>query len=159
VHEAPRLGCRHRRYDADRLIGSSRGDRSPDRRRIPSGAGAGRLALGRVLRQRKAADDYLAGTLDGLLVINEVTATAEDRMFCLSTERIAVLDNALLREQFTDWLRDPPALTVGGPDPNALPLAVLAWAFLDAKFPCDEPAGGAVDDDIRSRLLESVPDP
>jgi hypothetical protein len=115
------------------------------------------LALAQDEAARKSADDYLAGTLDELVVINEVTATEENRMFCLSTERADVLDNALLRQEFTKWLRDAPSIAVDGQDPNGLPLSVLGWVFLDSKFPCAEAEGNTLGDDVRKRLLDSVP--
>ena len=107
---------------------------------------------------RRSAEDYLAGTLDGLIVLNEVTADDDSRMFCLSSERAGLLDNALLRQEFTDWLREAPAIALAGQDPNALPLAVLGWVFLNGKFPCAEAEQTSVGDEIRSRLLDSVPD-
>ena len=115
------------------------------------------LALAQDEAARKSADDYLAGTLDGLMVINEVTATEESRMFCLSTERAGVLDNALLRQEFTEWLRDAPSIALDGQDPNGLALSVLSWAFLDSKFPCAEAERYTLGDDVRKRLLDSVP--
>lgn len=115
------------------------------------------VALAQDEPARKAADDYLAGTLDGLIVTNEVTASDEGRMFCLTTERAGMLDNALLRQEFTDWLRDAPSIALADRDPNALPLAILGWAFLSGKFPCAETANDPVGDEVRSRLLQSVP--
>jgi hypothetical protein len=117
------------------------------------------LALAQDEAARKSADDYLAGTLEGLIVINEVTASDESQMFCLSTERAGVLDNALLRRDFTDWLRGRPSVALADQDPGGLPLAILGWAFFNGKFPCAEAGGEPVGDDVRSRLLDSVPKP
>ena len=115
------------------------------------------LALAQDEAARKSADEYLAGTLDGLIVINEVTASDEARMFCLSNERGSVLDSALLRREFTDWLRDSPPSALSGQNPGGLPLAILGWAFLNGKFPCAEAAGNGIGADVRSRLLDSMP--
>lgn len=116
------------------------------------------LALAQDEAARSAADNYLGGTLDTLIVVNEVTASGEDRLFCLSDERASLLDGVLLRQEFTDWLRDPPTITQGGQDPNSLPLAVLGWAFLVGKFPCAAAAHNPVGDETKSRLLDSLPD-
>lgn len=114
------------------------------------------LALGQSESARKAADDYLSGTLDGLIVINEVTASEDGRMFCLANERAVMLDNALLRQEFTDWLRNPPTTGLSDQDPGGLPLAILGWAFLSGKFACSEAPGEGVDEEVRSRLLDSM---
>jgi hypothetical protein len=106
---------------------------------------------------RKSAQDYLAGTLDGLIVINEVASGEDSRMFCLSDERAAVIDTALLREEFTDWMREPPSGGMSEKDRGGLPLAVLGWAFLAAKFPCEDAKPGSAGGEVRSRLLESLP--
>jgi hypothetical protein len=115
------------------------------------------LALSESEVSRKAADNYLAGTLDGLMVLNEVMSGDDSRMFCLSDERASVLDSALLRQEFTDWLRAAPEATgTSAQESGAFPVAILSWAFLAGKFPCAEPAGpGEANNDILNRLLES----
>ena len=118
------------------------------------------LALAQDEAARNAADEYLAGTLDGLLVVNEVTSTDESQLFCVSSERAGVLDGGLLRREFTEWLRDPSATALAGQDPGMLPLGALGLAFLVAKFPCEPMPGQEAnpsDAEIRSRLLRSVP--
>ncbi len=107
----------------------------------------------------RAADAYLAGALESLIVVNEV-ATAEDgRMFCLSDERSRLLDSALLRREFVDWLRAPAAGRAPDPAQGRLPLAMLGWSFLAQKFPCTSPGPQPLDEGLRSRLQDSVPKP
>lgn len=118
------------------------------------------LALAETDGARESAENQMAGTLVTLVVMNEVLGGGESSLFCLSDERASVLDIPLLRQEFTDWLREtPPSL---GPDEAAggLPVSMLALAFMSAKFPCDtKPVTGTGDSDaeIRSRLLRSAP--
>ena len=95
------------------------------------------LALSQDDASRSAAEQYATGTLDALLVLNEVTATDEWRLFCISDERASVLDAALLRNEFGEWLRDPNLAAAAGPDVGALPLAAVGLVFLRGKFACE----------------------
>ena len=108
---------------------------------------------------RDAAANQLAGTLETLVVLNEVLGEGTGVMFCLSDERAAVLDVPLLRDEFTKWLRTTPSIAddtaTGG-----LPISLLALVFMAGKFPCDEAAASPSnesDAEIRSRLLQTLP--
>ena len=108
---------------------------------------------------RDAAANQLAGTLETLVVLNEVLGEGTGVMFCLSDERAAVLDVPLLRDEFTKWLRTTPSIAddtaTGG-----LPISLLALVFMASKFPCDEAAASPSnesDAEIRSRLLQTLP--
>ena len=94
------------------------------------------LALAQDEAARKSADDYLAGTLDGLIVINEVTASDEGRMFCLSTERAGRPGQ---RAPAPGVHRLAARCAVHprcrSEDPDGLPLAILGWAFLERQVP------------------------
>jgi hypothetical protein len=116
------------------------------------------IALAQDEASRKAADDYLAGTLDSLIVMNEVLSTEDDRMFCLSDERAALLDAAILRREFTEWLRTPPKGAGTEREQGQLPISLLGWAFLGSKFPCKDTAPEGIADDIRSKLLDTMRD-
>jgi hypothetical protein len=108
---------------------------------------------------RDAATDQLAGTLETLVVLNEVLGDGAGVMFCLSDERAAVLDVSLLRNEFTDWLRATPSIAEGAAT-GGLPISLLALVFMAGKFPCDEAAGTPSNDsdaEIRSRLLQTLP--
>ena len=108
---------------------------------------------------RDAAANQLAGTLETLVVLNEVLGEGTGVMFCLSDDRAAVLDVPLLRDEFTKWLRTTPSIAddtaTGG-----LPISLLALVFMASKFPCDEAAASPSnesDAEIRSRLLQTLP--
>ena len=108
---------------------------------------------------RDAAANQLAGTLETLVVLNEVLGEGTGVMFCLSDERAAALDVPLLRDEFTKWLRTTPSIAddtaTGG-----LPISLLALVFMASKFPCDEAAASPSnesDAEIRSRLLQTLP--
>lgn len=115
------------------------------------------LALSQDDASRSAAEQYAAGTLDALLVVNEVTATEDSRLFCISDERASVLDAALLRSEFGEWLRDPTLAAAAGPDVGALPLAAVGLVFLRGKFPCEGDQAAPQPDPgtgLPSRLLQ-----
>ena len=109
---------------------------------------------------RDAAENELAGTLETLVVLNEVLGEGNGVMFCLSGERAAVLDVPLLRKEFTDWLRATPSIADGAAT-GGLPVSLLALTFMAGKFPCDEAAGASASNDsdaeVRARLLQSLP--
>lgn len=109
---------------------------------------------------RDAAENELAGTLETLVVLNEVLGEGTGVMFCLSDERAVVLDVPLLRKEFTDWLRTTPSLAEGIAT-GSLPVSMLALTFMARKFPCDEAVSGNPNEDsdaeVRARLLQSLP--
>jgi hypothetical protein len=116
------------------------------------------LGLAEGEARSRAANQYLAGAFESLIVVNEI-ATAEDgRLFCLSEERARLLDGGLLRQEFIGWLRAPPGGRAPDPTQGRLPLPVLAWSFMAQKFPCATSEPQPLDAGIRSRLRESVPE-
>lgn len=107
--------------------------------------------------RREAALAYLAGTLDSLILVNAVATAEEGRLFCLSEERERLLEPGLLRQEFVAWLRAPTAGRTPDLNQGRLPLPMLAWSFLAAKFPCAPAAAEPLEPGVRSRLLQSAP--
>jgi hypothetical protein len=105
----------------------------------------------------RAANQYLAGTFESLILVNEVATAADGRMFCLSEERAKLLEGGLLRQEFVAWLRAPVAGRTPDPAEGRLPLPMLAWSFLAQKFPCSTAEPQPLDGGLRARLQESVP--
>jgi hypothetical protein len=107
----------------------------------------------------RAAHQYLAGTFESLIVVNEVATTADSRMFCLSDERARLLEPGLLRQEFVAWLRAPQPGRAPDPARGRAPLPILAWSFLAGKFPCGEQPAQPLDPALRSRLQDAAPQP
>ena len=109
----------------------------------------------------RAANQYLAGTLESLIVINAVATADGGEMFCLSEERARLLDAGLLRQEFVAWLRaNPEEGLPADTAPGLLPLPMLAWSFMAQKFPCAAAAEPKpLDPGVASQLEGSVKQP
>lgn len=109
----------------------------------------------------RAANQYLAGTFESLVVINAVATADGGEMFCLSEERARLLDGGLLRQEFVAWLRASPEEGLPADTaPGQLPLPMLAWSFMAQKFPCVAAAEPKpLDPGVASQLEGSVKQP
>lgn len=102
------------------------------------------------------AKQYMAGTFETLIVLNEVLSSEGSPLFCLTDERAAVLDVSRLGDEFVEWLKLPAKGSVSDEQLGALPVNVLGWGFLSAKFACQQGEDRKADSEIRSRLLDSM---
>jgi hypothetical protein len=114
------------------------------------------LALTQDDQSKAEAQSYLAGTLDNLLVINEIMGSNGAPLFCISEGQASALDPERLKSEFVDWLKRP-VQGADGQRPGTLPVALLGWGFLSNKFACAAGAAGSgANADIRSLLLDSL---
>lgn len=105
---------------------------------------------------KTSAKRYIVGTMETLIVLNEVLYAEGAPLFCLTDERASVLDTDRLGDEFVDWLKQPAKGNVSNEQLGALPVSVLSWGFLGAKFACTQGEDRKTDSDIRSRLLDSM---
>jgi hypothetical protein len=113
------------------------------------------LALTGDAATRDQAQGYAAGSLDALIVLNEVLSSEGPPLFCLTEERAAAMDGARLRDEFTNWLKLP-TKNVSDQPIGGLPLSALAWGFLGNKFACAESSAAEVNGEARSLLMDSM---
>jgi hypothetical protein len=114
------------------------------------------IAMSQDEAAKTGAKRYIVGTMETLIVLNEVLYAEGAPLFCLTDERAAVLDTDRLGDEFVDWLKQPAKGNVSNEQLGALPVSVLSWGFLGAKFACAQGEDRKADSDIRSRLLESM---
>ena len=115
------------------------------------------LALGQGDEHARAeAESYLDGTLDNLLVLNEVLGSDSTPLFCVSEQQAANLDAGRLKADFAQWLKQPVEAASGERTAGALPVALLGWGFLTDKFACPTDETTTSSAEIRSLLLDSM---
>lgn len=114
------------------------------------------LAMSQDDAAKTGARRYIVGTMETLIVLNEVLYAEGTPLFCLTDERASVLDTDRLGDEFVDWLKQPAKGNVSNEQLGALPVSVLSWGFLSAKFACEQGEDRKSDSDIRSRLLDSM---
>ena len=114
------------------------------------------IAMSQDEATKTGARRYIVGTMETLIVLNEVLYAEGAPLFCLSDDRAAVLDTGRLSDEFVDWLKQPAKGNVSNEQLGALPVSVLSWGFLGAKFACEQGEDRKTDSDIRSRLLDSM---
>jgi hypothetical protein len=107
-------------------------------------------------RTRAEASSYLGGTLDNLLVLNEVLGSEGTPLFCMSEQQAADLDTERLKMGFAEWLKQPVETSSGERTAGTLPLALLGWGFLSDRFACATADAAASNAEIRALLLDSV---
>jgi hypothetical protein len=105
---------------------------------------------------RAEALSYLGGTLDSLLVLNEVLGSEGAPLFCLSEQQAANLDSERIKAGFAEWLKQPVETSSGERTAGTLPVALLGWGFLSSRFACATAEAAASNPEIRALLLESV---
>ena len=115
------------------------------------------LSLGQGEQARLAAQSYLDGTFDNLLVINEIIRSDGTPMFCITEAQSADLDKDSLKAEFVEWLKKPvDGDSADADQPGAMPVSVLAWGFLGKKFACNDGDDVASNADIRKLLMDSM---
>ncbi len=115
------------------------------------------LSLAQGDQARLAAQSYLDGTFDNLLVINEIIRSDGTPMFCITEAQSADLDKESLKAEFVEWLKKPvDGGSADGDQPGAMPVSVLAWGFLAKKFACNDDGDVASNADIRKLLMDSM---
>lgn len=114
------------------------------------------IAMSQDEAAKTSARRYIVGTMETLVVLNEVLYAEGAPLFCLSDERAAVLDTDRLGDEFVDWLKQPTKSNVSNEQLGVLPVSVLGWGFLSAKFACTQGEDRKADSDIRARLLDSM---
>jgi hypothetical protein len=105
---------------------------------------------------RAEALSYLGGTLDNLLVLNEVLGSEGTPLFCMSEQQAANLDSERLKADFGEWLKQPVETSSGERTAGTLPVALLGWGFLSERFACATAEAAASNAEIRALLLDSV---
>jgi hypothetical protein len=105
---------------------------------------------------RAEALSYLGGTLDNLLVLNEVLGSEGTPLFCMSEQQAASLDSDRLKADFAERLKQPVETGSGERTAGALPVALLGWGFLSERFACATAEAAASNAEIRALLLDSV---
>src|SRR6478735_198595 len=105
---------------------------------------------------RAEAEHYASGTLETLIVLNEVLTSEGTPLFCLSDDRADAVNTDRLRAEFADWLKAPGKTSVTDEQLGALPVSVLGWGFLSARFACAKNENRKDDLELRSRLLDSM---
>ena len=113
------------------------------------------LAIAGDAATRDQAQSYATGSLDALMVLNEVLSSEGSPLFCLTDERAAAMDSTRLRDEFTDWLKLP-TKNVSDQPVGGLPLSALGWGFLGNKFACAEGTTPDANSEARSLLMESM---
>ena len=102
-------------------------------------------------RTRAEALSYLGGTLDNLLVLNEVLGSEGAPLFCMSEQQAADLDADRLKADFAEWLKQPVESQLGRADRGHLAGGAAGLGFpQQPKFACATAEAAASNAEIRS---------